>query len=114
MESQLGRTRYLAGEWLTEADWRAFTTLVRFDVGYHGAFKCNLRRIEDYPALRDYLRELYQWPGIARTVKLEEIKRNYYALTDRHGIYPIGPDLDLSTPHDRERLPGKGIWERGE
>jgi putative glutathione S-transferase len=114
MEAQLERTRYLTGEWLTEADWRAFTTLVRFDVGYHGAFKCNLRRIEDYPALRGYLRELYQWPGIAATVKLEDIKRNYYALTDKHRLYPIGPELDLTTPHDRECLPGKGIWERGE
>jgi len=113
MEAQLERNRYLTGEYLTEADWRAFTTLVRFDVGYHGAFKCNLRRIEDYPALRDYLRELYQWPGIASTVKLEDIKQNYYALTDRNRIYPIGPELDLSTPHDRERLPGKGVWERG-
>jgi putative glutathione S-transferase len=114
MEAQLQRTRYLTGEWLTEADWRAFTTLVRFDVGYHGAFKCNLRRIEDYPALRGYLRELYQWRGIAKTVKLEEIKRNYYALTDRNGLYPIGPQIDLTTPHGRERLPGKGIWERPE
>jgi putative glutathione S-transferase len=114
MEAQLQRTRYLTGEYLTEADWRAFTTLVRFDVGYHGAFKCNLRRIEDYPALRGYLRELYQWPGIAATVKLEEIKRNYYALTDRHHLYPIGPELDLSTPHGRDRLPGRGIWTRGD
>jgi len=113
MEAQLERNRYLTGEYLTEADWRAFTTLVRFDVGYHGAFKCNLRRIEDYPALRNYLRELYQWPGIASTVKLEDIKQNYYALTDRNRVYPIGPELDLSTPHDRERLPGKGVWERG-
>jgi len=112
MEAQLQRTRYLTGEWLTEADWRAFTTLVRFDVGYHGAFKCNLRRIEDYPALRGYLRELYQWPGIAKTVKLEDIKRNYYALTDKHRIYPIGPEIDLSTPHDRARLPGRGVMER--
>jgi putative glutathione S-transferase len=112
MDAQLERTRYLTGEYLTEADWRAFTTLVRFDVGYHGAFKCNLRRIEDYPALRNYLRELYQWPGVAKTVKLEDIKRNYYALTDRNRIYPIGPEIDLSTPHDRERLPGKGVWER--
>ncbi len=114
MEARLERTRYLAGEYVTEADWRAFTTLVRFDVGYHGAFKCNLRRIEDYPALRGYLRELYQWPGIAQTVKLEEIKRNYYALADKHRIYPIGPELDLSTPHGRERLPGEGAWERSE
>ena len=112
MEAQLSRTRYLAGAYLTEADWRAFTTLVRFDVGYHGAFKCNLRRIEDYPALRGYLRELYQWPGIAKTVKLEEIKRNYYALTDRHRVYPIGPELDLTIPHDRGRLPGRGVMER--
>ncbi len=111
MEAQLARTRYLTGEYVTEADWRAFTTLVRFDVGYHGAFKCNLRRIEDYPALRGYLRELYQWPGIARTVKLEEIKRNYYALTDKHRVYSIGPELDLTTPHGRERLPGRGVME---
>ena len=114
MEQQLTLNRYLCGEYLTEADWRAFTTLVRFDVGYHGAFKCNWRRIEDYPALRGYLRELYQWPGIAETVRLEDIKRNYYALTDKHGLYPIGPELDLSTPHDRGRLPGRGIRERGE
>ncbi|WP_305095591.1 glutathione S-transferase family protein [Croceibacterium aestuarii] len=109
MEAQLARHRYLAGEWLTEADWRAFTTLVRFDVGYHGAFKCNLRRIDDYPALSGYLRELYQWPGIAATVKLEEIKRNYYALTDKHRIYPIGPKIDLSVRHGRDLLPGQGI-----
>ena len=114
MEEHLRANRYLSGEYGTEADWRAFTTLVRLDVGYHGAFKCNLRRIEDYPALRGYLRELYQWPGIAKTVKLQEIKRNYYALTDKHGLYPIGPELDLSTAHDRERLPGKGIRNRGE
>jgi putative glutathione S-transferase len=112
MEDQLSRTRYLAGEYLTEADWRAFTTLVRFDVGYYGAFKCNLRRIQDYPALWGYLRELYQWPGIAKTVKLEEIKRNYYALTDKHRLYPIGPEIDLTTPHGRERLPGKGVMEK--
>lgn len=112
MEEHLSRHRYLAGEYCTEADWRAFTTLVRFDVGYHGAFKCNLRRIEDYPALSGYLRELYQWPGIAATVKLEEIKRNYYALTDKHQVYPIGPEVDLDAPHGREALPGRGIWER--
>ena len=112
MEAHLAHNRYLAGELLTEADWRAFTTLVRFDVGYHGAFKCNLRRIEDYPALRGYLRELYQWPGIAATVKLEEIKRNYYALTDKHRVYPIGPELDLTTPHGREALRGGGAVER--
>ncbi len=109
MEEHLAEHRYLAGQWLTEADWRAFTTLVRFDVGYHGAFKCNLRRVEDYPALAGYLRELYQWPGIASTVKLDEIKQNYYALTDKNGLYPIGPAIDLTTPHERERLVGRGI-----
>jgi putative glutathione S-transferase len=112
MEANLANHRYLAGEYCTEADWRAFTTLVRFDVGYHYAFKCNLRKIDDYPALSGYLRELYQWPGIAATVTLEEIKRNYYALVDRHRVYPIGPEIDLTTRHGRERLPGNGIWER--
>lgn len=114
MERHLLHHRYLAGEYCTEADWRAFTTLVRFDVGYHGAFKCNRRRIEDYPALRGYLRELYQWPGIADTVRLDETKAGYYQLADKHGIVGIGPELDLTTPHGRESLPGKGIWERGE
>ncbi|KRA82939.1 glutathione S-transferase family protein [Altererythrobacter sp. Root672] len=113
MEDHLSRHRYLAGEYLTEADWRAFTSLVRFDVGYHGAFKCNLRRIEDYPALRGYLRELYQWPGIAGTVDLELIKFGYWFLTERNHIVAIGPELDLATPHDRDRLPGKGVWQAG-
>jgi putative glutathione S-transferase len=112
MEANLANHRYLAGEYCTEADWRAFTTLVRFDVGYHYAFKCNLRKVDDYPALSGYLRELYQWPGIAATVTLEEIKRNYYALVDRHRVYPIGPEIDLTTRHGRERLRGSGIWER--
>lgn len=112
MEEQLSLNRYLVGEWCTEADWRAFTTLVRFDVAYHGAFKCNLRRLEDYSALRNYLRELYQWPGIAGTVNLEEIKRGYWQLADQHHIVPIGPELDLATPHDRGRLAGRGIVER--
>ena len=112
MEARLAQSRYLAGEYLTEADWRAFTTLVRFDTGYHGAFKCNLRRIEDYPALSNYLRELYQWPGVAQTVKMDENKRNYYALTDKNGLYPIGPEVDLTSPHDREKLPGKGVMKK--
>jgi glutathionyl-hydroquinone reductase len=113
MEEQLALNRYLTGEYLTEADWRAFTTLVRFDVGYHSAFKCNLRRIEDYPALRNYLRELYQWPGIAGTVRLDLIKHGYWYLADRHHVVAIGPELDLTTPHDREHLDGRGIMERG-
>ena len=114
MDAHLAHNRYLAGEYCTEADWRAFTTLVRFDVGYHGAFKCNRKRIEDYPALRGYLRELYQWPGIAATVRLDEIRQGYYQLADKFGIVGIGPDLDLTTPHERDALPGRGIWERGE
>lgn len=109
MEAHLAENRYLAGEWCTEADWRAFTTLIRFDVAYHGAFKCNLRRIEDYPALRNYLRELYQWPGIAGTVHFEQIRRGYYQLADKHGVVAIGPDLDLTTPHNRSRLEGRGV-----
>jgi glutathionyl-hydroquinone reductase len=116
MEAHLAAHRYLAGDWLTEADWRAFTTLVRFDVGYHGAFKCNRRAIEDYPALRNYLRELYQWEGVASpvadTVLFDQIRRGYYELADKHGIVAVGPELDLATPHDRERLPGKGVWLR--
>lgn len=111
MEEHLSRNRYLAGEWLTEADWRAFTTLVRFDVGYHYAFKCNLRKIDDYPALSGYLRELYQWPGIASTVRLDLIKHGYWFLADRHHVVAIGPEIDLTMPHGRERLPGKGIME---
>lgn len=113
MEEHLSRNRYLAGEHCTEADWRAFTTLVRFDVGYHYAFKCNLRKIDDYPALRGYLRELYQWPGIAGTVQLDLIKHGYWQLADRNKIVAIGPEINLTTPHGREHLPGKGIWERG-
>ncbi|AKH42226.1 putative glutathione S-transferase [Altererythrobacter atlanticus] len=113
MEAHLGRHRYLAGEYCTEADWRAFTTLVRFDAAYFTAFKCNLRRLDDYPALGNYLRELFQWPGIAGTVNLAEIKHGYYQLTDKHRITAIGPELDLTTPHDRARLPGKGIMATG-
>jgi len=112
IDAHLASRRYLAGDHCTEADWRLFVTLVRFDVGYHGAFKCNLRRISDYPALSGYLRELYQWPGIAATVKLDRIKADYWSLRNINptGIVPIGPPVDLATPHGRETLPGKGIW----
>ena len=114
VEAHLAQNRYLAGEYCTEADWRLFATLVRFDVGYYGAFKCNLRRIEDYPALSNYLRELYQWPGIADTVWLERIKADYYGLTNVNPsrIVPAGPIVDLTGPHDRGRLAGKGIREK--
>jgi glutathionyl-hydroquinone reductase len=113
MDAHLSTHRYLAGEYCTEADWRAFATLVRFDVGYHGAFKCNMRRIEDYPALRNYLRELYQWPGIAGTVFLDQIKYGYYQLADKHSIVGVGPELNLAGPHNRAQLAGKGAWLRG-
>ncbi|XKE44457.1 glutathione S-transferase family protein [Halomonas organivorans] len=116
LERRLNEWRYLAGEWLTEADIRLFTTLVRFDAVYHGHFKCNLRRIEDYPNLSNYLRELYQWPGVAETVDMDHIQRHYYLshqTINPNGIVPAGPLLGLDRPHDRERLPGKGIREKG-
>lgn len=112
LEQRLSSSRYLAGEWLTEADIRLFTTLVRFDVVYHGHFKCNQRRISDYPNLSHYLRELYQWPGIAETCHFDHIKTHYYGSqlsVNPTGIVPIGPALDLEAPHDRGRLKGQGI-----
>lgn len=116
VETRLAEHRYLAGEWLTEADIRLFTTLVRFDAVYHGHFKCNLKRIEDYPNLANYVRELYQWPGIKETVSLDHIKRHYYYSHDTINptrIVPQGPELDFERPHDRERLPGQGIRRKG-
>ena len=109
VERILSRRRYLAGASITEADWRLFTTLVRFDAVYYGHFKCNLRRIVDYPNLSNYLRDLYQQPGIAATVNMDHIKRHYYG-SQRHvnpfGIVPIGPQLDFTAPHDRGRFGG--------
>ncbi len=104
LEDRLGRQRYLVGSRLTEADWRLFTTLVRFDAVYVGHFKCNLRRIADYPNLSGYLRELYQVPGVAETVSFEHIKRHYYeshATINPTGVVPVGPALDLDRPHGR-------------
>lgn len=112
LEGHLSTSRYLAGEYCTEADWRLFVTLVRFDVAYHGAFKCNLRRIADYPALSNYLRELYQWAGIAPTVDLARIKSDYYSIRsiNPEGVVPAGPpEPDLDLPHDRDRLVGNGV-----
>jgi glutathionyl-hydroquinone reductase len=107
LEQRLAQQRYLAGRQITEADWRLFTTLIRFDTVYYSHFKCNLRRIADYPNLWNYLRELYQVPGIAGTVSIEHIKRHYYG-SQRHinptGIVPIGPAIDFSAPHDRGRF----------
>ncbi|MBP2315807.1 glutathione S-transferase family protein [Azospirillum soli] len=107
LDTRLATQRYLVGNRLTEADWRLFTTLVRFDAVYVGHFKCNLRRIADYPNLSGYLRDLYQVPGVAGTVNFEHIKRHYYAshtMINPTGIVPKGPALDLESPHDRARL----------
>src|ERR1700734_1869270 len=107
LEQRLSRQRYLVGKQLTEADWRLFTTLVRFDAVYYSHFKCNLRRVADYPNLSNYLRDLYQVPGIAETVSIEQIKRHYYGSqrqVNPTGIVPIGPQLDFNLPHDRGRF----------
>ena len=107
LEERLSRQRYLAGRQITEADWRLFTTLLRFDAVYYSHFKCNLRRIIDYPNLWNYLRELYQVPGVAETVSLDHIKRHYYGShrnVNPTGIVPIGPVLDFMLPHDRDRF----------
>ncbi|MEX6503822.1 glutathione S-transferase family protein [Pseudomonas zhanjiangensis] len=115
LEGLLDDRRYLAGDYLTEADWRLFTTLIRFDAVYHGHFKCNLRRIVDYPNLSNWLRELYQWPGVTDSVDFEHIRHHYYAShlgINPTGIVPRGPALDLSRGHDRERLSGQGVWQR--
>lgn len=107
LEDRLSTRRYLAGEQLTEADWRLFTTLVRFDAVYVGHFKCNIRRIADYPNLSNYLLELYQVPGVAETVDMPTIKQHYYGSHESVNptrIVPVGPDLDFLAPHNRDRL----------
>jgi putative glutathione S-transferase len=107
MEDMLGRQRYLAGRQITEADWRLFVTLIRFDAVYYSHFKCNWRHIWEYPNLSNYTRDLYQVPGIAETVSLDHIKRHYYTSqrqVNPTGIVPLGPQLDFSTPHDRARF----------
>jgi putative glutathione S-transferase len=112
LERRLGRSRYLVGNRLTEADWRLFTTLVRFDAVYVGHFKCNLRRIVDYPNLSNYLRDLYQTDGVAATVDMDHIKRHYYGShrqINPTGIVPLGPALDFMAPHDRARFAAAGV-----
>ncbi|MCY1296120.1 Glutathionyl-hydroquinone reductase YqjG [compost metagenome] len=107
LEERLASHRYLTGSRLTESDWRLFTTLVRFDPVYVGHFKCNIRRIADYPNLQGYLRELYQVPGVAETVDMRHIKEHYYrshTTINPTGVVPVGPVLDLTSPHGRERL----------
>jgi putative glutathione S-transferase len=103
-EKRLAIHRYLLGATPVESDWRLFCTLVRFDAVYHGHFKCNIRRIVDYPNLQGYLQDLYQTPGIAQTVNFDHIKRHYYMTHDGINptrIVPVGPDLGLSAPHHR-------------
>jgi len=113
LEQHLGQHRYLAGEYLTEADVRLFTTLIRFDAVYYSHFKCNLRRIADYANLSNWLREMYQWPGVAETVDFAHIKGHYYAshrTINPTGIVPKGPLQEFDGPHDRQGLLGKGVW----
>jgi putative glutathione S-transferase len=108
MEARLATQRYLTGARITEADWRLYATLVRFDAVYVGHFKCNRQRITDFPNLSNYLRELYQWPGIAGTVDISRTKQHYYGshtAINPFGIVPTGPELDFDSPHDRGRLP---------
>lgn len=105
LDEHLGKHRYLCGSVLTLADWRLFTTLVRFDTVYYLHFKCNLRRIVDYDNLWAYTRELYQIPGVAATVDLEQIKEHYYRSHSRinpTGLVPVGPAIDFASPHGRE------------
>jgi len=107
LEEHLSDRRYLAGDTLTEADWRLFTTLLRFDPVYVGHFKCNLARIADYANLSGFLRDLYQQPGIAATVHMDHIKFHYHGSHESINpsrIVPLGPRLDYHTPHDRDRL----------
>jgi putative glutathione S-transferase len=106
LEARLSRQRYLVGDRITEADWRLFPTLVRFDVAYFSLFKCNRQRIADFPNLSSYMRELYQVPGVADTVKARYYVINYYAITrvNPTGIIPKGTPVDYGKPHDRARF----------
>ena len=107
LEDRLSKQRYLVGNRPTEADWRLFTTLARFDPVYVGHFKCNLRRIADYPNLSNYLRDLYQAPGVSDTVNLRHIRSHYYGshtTINPTGIVPAGPEIDYSAPHNRARF----------
>ncbi len=108
LEDRLSRNRYLMGDRVTEADWRLFTTLIRFDQVYHLHFKCNKRRLVDYPNLWAFTRELYQWPGVAETVNMNHIVRHYHYSHDSinpHRIIPVNPELDYLEPHGRDQRP---------
>lgn len=105
LEGLLATQRFLMGEVLTEADWRLFVTLIRFDAAYYGHFKCNLKRLVDYPNLWSYTRELYQWPGVAATIHFDHIKQHYYGshpTINPNRIVPLGPLLDLEQPPRRK------------
>ena len=105
LDARLAGQRYLAGDRITEADWRLFTTLLRFDPVYVGHFKCNLKRLADYPNLWAYTRELYQAPGVAETVNMTHIKRHYYGshgTINLTGVVPLGPEIDFAAPHKRD------------
>jgi len=107
VEQRLGQQRYLLGKNITEADWRLFTTLIRFDAVYYSHFKTNLKRIEDYPNLSNYVRELYQMEGIAETVNFEHIKTHYYVsqtTINPTQVVPVGPFLDFTREHNRDRF----------
>jgi putative glutathione S-transferase len=107
IEQMLSQHRYLVGNTITEADWRLFPTLIRFDAVYYSHFKCNWRHITEYPNLSNYVRDLYQVPGVAETVSLAQIKRHYYfsqRQVNPTGIVPVGPQLDFAAPHDRARF----------
>jgi putative glutathione S-transferase len=107
MEQRLSQHRYIVGNQITEADWRLFCTLIRFDAVYYSHFKCNWRHIYEYPNLGNYVRDLYQQPGVAETVSLAQIKRHYYGSqlkVNPTGIVPVGTQLDFSAPHDRGRF----------
>ena len=107
LDQRLSTQRYLTGNTITEADWRLFTTLVRFDPVYVGHFKCNIRRIADYENLSEYVRDLYQQPGIAETVNMQHIKQHYYASHESVNpsrIVPVGPEIDFAAAHNRSRL----------
>lgn len=107
LEDRLSKQRYLTGSQITEADWRLFTTLVRFDPVYVGHFKCNIRRIADYPNLSGYVRDLYQQPGVAETVNMEHIKNHYYGsheTVNPSRVVPMGPVVNYTASHDRAKL----------
>ena len=107
VEERLSKQRYLVGSKITEADWRLFITLIRFDAVYHGHFKCNKKQIADYPNIYGYMKELYQVPGVAETVNFDHIKRHYYyshTMINPTQVIPVGPEQDLMSPHGRDKM----------